>query len=41
MGLILAGKLVRLVRGDVTEDELVQVKESEEILAAHGAEVKK
>ena len=41
MALILVGKLVRLVRGDVAEDELVQVKESEEVLAAHGAEVKR
>jgi TRAP-type C4-dicarboxylate transport system permease small subunit len=41
MALILVGKLVRLVRGDVSEDELVQVKESEEVLAAHGAEVKR
>lgn len=41
MALILLGKLVRLVRGDVTEDELIQVKESEEVLAAHGAEVKR
>ena len=41
MTLILLGKLLRLVRGDVTEEELVQVKESEEILAAHGAQVKR
>jgi len=41
MALILLGKLVRLVRGDITEDELIQVKESEEVLAAHGAEVKR
>jgi TRAP-type C4-dicarboxylate transport system permease small subunit len=41
MALILVGKLARLVRGDVSEDELVQVKESEEVLAAHGAEVKR
>ena len=41
MALILVGKLVRLIRGDVSEDELVQVKESEEVLAAHGAEVKR
>lgn len=41
MSLILLGKLVRLVRGDITEDELVQVKESEEVLAAHGAQVKR
>ena len=41
MALILVGKLVRLVRGDVAEDELVQVKESEEVLAAHNAEVKR
>ena len=40
MTLILLGKLLRLVRGDVTEEELVQVKESEEILAAHGAQAK-
>jgi len=41
MTLILLGKLVRLLRGDITEDELVQVKESEEVLAAHGAQVKR
>ncbi len=41
MTLILLGKLVRLIRGDITEDELVQVKESEEVLAAHGAQVKR
>jgi TRAP-type C4-dicarboxylate transport system permease small subunit len=41
MALILLGKLVRLVRGDITEDELIQVKESEEVLAAHGAQVKR
>lgn len=41
MTLILLGKLVRLIRGDITEDELVQVKESEEALAAHGAQVKR
>jgi hypothetical protein len=41
MALILVGKLVRLIRGDISEDELVQVKESEEVLAAHSAEVKR
>jgi hypothetical protein len=41
MALILVGKLVRLSRGDISEDELVQVKESEEVLAAHSAEVKR
>ena len=41
MALILVGKLARLIRGDISEDELVQVKESEEVLAAHGAEVKR
>ena len=35
MTLILLGKLVRLVRGDIDEDELIQVKESEEIVASH------
>jgi TRAP-type C4-dicarboxylate transport system permease small subunit len=41
MALILVGKLARLIRGDISEDELVQVKESEEVLAAHNAEVKR
>ena len=41
MALILAGKLVRLVRGDLSEEELIQVKESEELIAAHAEEGRK
>ena len=41
MTLILLGKLVRLVRGDIDESELIQVKESEEVVAAHAQEAKR
>ncbi len=36
MGLIIAGKLLRLVRGDFSEAELIQIQDSEEIvISAH------
>ncbi len=41
MALILAGKLIRLARGDLSEEDLIQVRESEEIIAAHAEEGRK
>ncbi|MEY2618969.1 MAG: 2,3-diketo-L-gulonate transporter small permease protein YiaM [Pseudomonadota bacterium] len=41
MALILVGKLIRLVRGDLSEEDLIQVKESEELIAAHAEEGRK
>ena len=41
MTLILLGKLIRLLRGDLSEEELIQVKESEELIAAHAEEGRK
>ena len=41
MALILAGKLIRLARGDLSEEDLIQVRESEEIIAAHAEEDRK
>ena len=35
MGLIILGKLVRLLRGDFKESDLIQVQESEETINAH------
>ncbi len=35
MGLIILGKLVRLLRGDYQESDLIQVQESEEVVSQH------
>lgn len=37
MGLIILGKIVRLLRGDFSESDLIQVQESEEIVNSHQA----
>jgi TRAP-type C4-dicarboxylate transport system permease small subunit len=35
MGLLIVGKLVRLARGEFTDDDLIQVQDSEDTAAPH------